>query len=90
MSKVTKLTLSMPRQVLKQAKSYARIHKTSISSIVTRLFESLNEPRGQKQNGVHGETTVLTKASLGIIPLSPKADKSDLISDALTEKHRKR
>jgi Family of unknown function (DUF6364) len=91
MSKVTKLTLSVPSQILKQAKQYAKVHKTSISSIVTRLFESIYEPKRQeKLEDSARRIAVFTESSTGIISLSSRIRKSDLISDALLGKHRKR
>lgn len=88
MSKVTKLTLSMPVQILKQAKHYAQIHNTSISSIVTSLFKSFSEP--QKQESKIGGVASFTEASVGIISLSAKVEKPNLISEAISEKYRQK
>ena len=91
MNKLTKLTLSMPSQVLKEAKSYARIHKTSISSIVTKLFESFSQSDAKHKNEARTNRNVLfTDSSLGLISLPQKTDKAQLISDAVSEKFRKR
>ena len=89
MSKSTKLTLSMPSEILRQAKQYARVHKTSISAIVARLFESLYEarkpPKGEPERG-----TLFTKSSIGMISLPKQSQKWELIAEAVSEKYRKK
>lgn len=87
----TKLTLSVPENVVKLAKRYALQHKTSLSSIVSRLFRALLIlPEGpDKKDDEGAEAAILTEACVGIISHTEKS-KSDLISDALAERYSKK
>ena len=90
MNKVSKLTLSVPKQVLRHAKNYARIHNTSISSIVTKLFESIYEEVSiRKSKAKSIGNALITDSSVGIISLPQKTSKTQLISNAVSEKFRK-
>jgi hypothetical protein len=87
MNRTTKLTLSIPFPTVKRARIYAKRQRTSISSLVTRLFESLDRRTSEKDRTEKG--AILTQSSLGIISL-PAASKADLLSDAINGKHSKR
>lgn len=91
MSKTTKLTLSVPVGVVMLAKRYAMQHGTSLSSMVTRLFQALLVlPEGPKNGGAErGKSAVLTESCIGVISL-PKKDKRDLISEAIVAKYSKK
>lgn len=45
----TKLTLRLDENMIKKAKSYAKKQKTSLSQLVSKYFQSLNnQPEGQQ------------------------------------------
>jgi len=84
-SRAKKLTLLLPEDIIRVAKNYAKAHSTSISALVTKLFEGMHANQLDKaQNGPPSRAS-LTASSTGIIRLS-KANKADLISEALGTK----
>ncbi len=90
MSHTTKLTLSVPEDAIGWAKAYAKRHQTTVSALVTRLFQSLEE--GTKESERLRRRRVATPISdscVGLISV-PKTNKADLISKALADKYRRR
>lgn len=77
-----KLTLSVPERILKQARTYAKTHQTSISSIVSSIFDSLQKT-GNKENQSFAP---LTQSLVGILTPPTGTRKADLISEALMTK----
>ena len=82
--KSKKLTLLIPEDMVRAAKIYAKDHDTSISALVTRLFEafSFSEKTMHKQNSKQNR---ITASSLGMIKIK-KTPKEDLISNALQDR----
>ncbi len=82
-----KLTLSVPEEAVKRAKAYARRHHTSVSALVTRLFQALESRlQSPSQAQHHPKAATLTERNLGLISL-PLNKKADLISEALLHRH---
>lgn len=79
--KSKKLTLFVPENVVCLAKKYAKQHGTSISTLVTRLFESIKSDKREKHSS-NKASAVITSSSIGLVKLSGR-NKGDLISDAL-------
>lgn len=78
----SKLTLSIPKQVLKEAKSYSKKTRQPLSQLVSRYFLALS----------HQETSVKhiapkTAQVTGLIKASEKKDK-DVLLEALLEKYK--
>lgn len=87
MNRTTKLTLSIPLPIVKRARIYAKRQRTSISSLVARLFESLEGDKSDISQA--SKAAVLTRSSVGIISL-PVSLKADLLSDAINWKYLKK
>jgi len=83
---MAKLTLSIPLKSVKAARKYAKSRRTSISSLVTRLFQSFESSERRESER---RLTPITHSCLGIITL-PRIKKADLISEALAIKHLKK
>lgn len=56
-----KLTLSVDETAIKRARRYSKRHKTSISELVTRFLESLEE-------GGEGVSTPIVDSLRGVLP----------------------
>lgn len=79
----TKLTLSADRNLIRQAKQLAKKRGTSLSAMFDRfirsvvLHEELSEAPGP-----------LTAQALGLVDLPEDKTDSDLLEEALAERHR--
>lgn len=82
-----KLTLALPEQTIRRAKAYARRHRTSVSALVTRFFDSVQKAREPDQRISEG--AVITESSVGMVHL-PLKKKSQLIAEALADKYSSR
>jgi hypothetical protein len=82
---MTKLTLSVDENVVREAKRYAAAKRTTVSRIVSNLFESLAEP-AKLNTKVHGP---LTRRLLGMASNGKTEFRSAkvLLANALIEKH---
>jgi hypothetical protein len=90
MRRTSKLTLSVPEDVIRRAKAYARLHQTTVSALVTRLFQSLKEDTKQFDRARRRrEAALVTDSCVGLISV-PEANKADLISQAIADKYRRR
>ena len=77
----TKLTLTINRDVIEQAKAYASRNRRSISSLVESYLAFL--AAGQRQPVPIGPITSSLK---GIVHVEQDVDYRDLIADAVIEK----
>jgi len=79
----TKLTLKLQKEVIDQAKSYAREHQVSLSLLVENYFKFL---AGKKQH-TDFELSPTVKELSGIIDLPENFDPKKEYADYLTEKY---
>lgn len=78
---MTKLTLSMDKAVIAQAKKIAQARHTSVSAMVTQFIQSVAAPKRKLKLGP------LTRRVSGLIKLPPGKDYKELVSDALAQRH---
>lgn len=79
----TKLTLSIPKKVLRGAKTYSQKTHQPLSQLVTHYFSVLIQ--SFKKNDPHGVTPRVQNIT-GIVRSSESAE--DLLFDALTKKYK--
>lgn len=82
---MNKLTLSIPPATLRRAKAYAKRHHTSVSALVTQLFDSIARDNADAE----APRGAVTASIIGLIEL-PRSSKADLLSSAITDKHLRR
>lgn len=82
---MTKLTLSVDEEVVREAKRYASARRTTVSQIVSNLFRSLAPPV-RRTPGIRGPQTrrLLGLASKG---KTERRSAKALLADALAAKH---
>ena len=78
----TKLTLKLNRETIEQAKKYARQNDLSLSKMVEKYFESLNNNLDKNNN------TKLVHELSGIIKINEKIDYKDERMNRLVEKYK--
>jgi hypothetical protein len=78
---MAKLTLSVDKDVVTEAKRYAKANNTSVSALFTNFVLSLNAPRRRMKIGP------LTRKLTGIMKLPPGKDFREVLTDALMEKY---
>ncbi len=83
----SKLTLSIKRNIIEQAKEYAADQGRSLSNIVEEYLKSVSE---KKDVGTHKKLHPLVEELSGSVKL-PDSDVNykELLGDALLEKHLK-
>ncbi|WP_339815157.1 DUF6364 family protein [uncultured Imperialibacter sp.] len=79
----TKLTLNLDKEVIKQAKLYARSHKISLSKLIESYLLSLTD-RSSKA----GEITPLVRSLSGVIKIDGDFDYKEGYTDYLLEKYK--
>ena len=79
----TKLTLNLDKNVIEQAKEYARSHKISLSRLIESYLASLVSKQSQDI-----EITPLVKSLSGIIELDKDFDHKTGYTDYLIEKYK--
>jgi hypothetical protein len=79
----TKLTLKLQKEVIEQAKIYAREHQVSLSLLVENYFKFL---AGKKQQS-NSELSPMVKELSGIIDLPENFDLKTEYADYLVEKY---
>jgi hypothetical protein len=77
-----KLTLSMDEKDIRSARRLAREHRTSISSMFSRLVRAM--ARGKVKAG---DLPPQTRKLSGLIALPRRKSERELIEEALLEKH---
>jgi hypothetical protein len=79
----TKLTLKLDHRVIKKAKEYARLHNTSLSSMIESYLQKIID------GNVEGETiTPLVKSLSGIINLPKDFDQKNSYSKFIGNKYK--
>jgi hypothetical protein len=79
----TKLTLKLDHRVIKKAKEYARLHNTSLSSMIENYRQKIID------GNVEGETiTPLVKSLSGIINLPKDFDQKNSYSKFIGNKYK--
>jgi hypothetical protein len=80
----TKLTLSMDKNIIEQAKKYARRKNTSLSNLIENYLVSVTK------NSDEGESTIspLVKSLSGVIKLDKKANPKKQYTDFLAKKYK--
>lgn len=79
----TKLTVKLNKEVIERAKSYASMHKVSLSKMIESYLDSLTKPAPEDI-----EITPLVKNLSGVIHLEDNADVKSDYTNYLTEKYR--
>ena len=79
----TKLTLSVDKAIIKRAKSYAKAHKISLSSIIESYLDTLT-----KNKDSDDQITPLVSSLSGVIDLPADYDLKDDYAKYLLEKYK--
>jgi hypothetical protein len=80
----TKLTLNIDRDVVENAKIYAKDTKRSISKLVEEYLSSISKKNVKNNDRPLGP---ITKELVGIIKIDKNIDYKELLSEALMEKY---
>jgi len=83
--RLTKLTLSADRDLIKEAKKLAEKEGTSLSSMFSRFLQALLS--GRRRRFKPGP---ITRRATGLIKLPPGKSDRELLEDALSEKYEDR
>ncbi|WP_010178821.1 DUF6364 family protein [Aquimarina agarilytica] len=79
----TKLTLSLDKSVIEQAKKYAKSNKTSLSKLIESYLASLNKRKEHSE-----EITPLVESLSGVIDLNNAENTTDDYGNFLMEKYK--
>lgn len=79
---MSKLTLSIDKEIIKKAKKLAKEQGTSVSSMFSRLIQSM-----AKTNHQTPEIGPLTRELSGIMNVPTKKSPDEILSESLLEKH---
>jgi hypothetical protein len=79
----TKLTLNVDKNVIEQAKEYAKLHKISLSRLIESYLSSLNVKKDKEI-----EITPLVKSLSGVIKLENDFNYKESYTDYLIEKYK--
>jgi hypothetical protein len=80
----TKLTLSIDKSIIEEAKKYARKRNTSLSNLIENYLVSVTE----KSKGETNEITPLVKSLSGVLKLDNQAKHKKMYGDYLANKYR--
>lgn len=78
-----KLTLNVDKNVIEQAKEYAKSHKISLSRLIESYLSSLNAKKDREI-----EITPLVKSLSGVIKLENDFNYKESYTDYLIEKYK--
>lgn len=78
-----KLTLSLDKSIIENAKNYAKSNNISLSKLIESYLKTLIE---QKRSEVH--ITPLVESLSGVISLDENVDVKDAYTDYLIEKYK--
>lgn len=81
----TKLTLSLDKEIIEQAKIYAKGTGRSLSEMVESYFKSLSTP--QRKNEDEDDAQKKLNRISGIVKLPPDYDEKAAVLNYLEEKH---
>ncbi|MBP7509598.1 MAG: hypothetical protein KA807_17425 [Prolixibacteraceae bacterium] len=79
----TKLTLNVDKNVIEQAKEYAKSHKISLSRLIESYLSSLNTKKDREI-----DITPLVESLSGVIKLENDFDYKESYTDFLIEKYK--
>jgi hypothetical protein len=79
----TKLTLNVDKNVIEQAKAYAKSHKISLSRLIESYLSSLNAKKDREI-----EITPLVRSLSGVIKLENDFNYKESYTDYLIEKYK--
>ena len=79
----TKLTLNVDKNVIEQAKEYAKTHQISLSRLIESYLSSLVDKKDRKI-----EITPLVESLSGVIELENDFNYKESYTDYLTEKYK--
>ena len=79
---MTKVTLSMEKTILQEAKKLAKARKTSVSAMISHFVHF-----AANAEGLPSKIGPLTRKVTGIGKLPPDKDYKELLTDALMEKY---
>jgi len=79
----TKLTLSIDKNVIEEAKEYAKSHKISLSRLIESYLSSLSNKKDREI-----EITPLVKSLSGVIKLDDDFNYRESYTDYLIEKYK--
>jgi hypothetical protein len=82
----TKLTLSLEKEVIEQAKIYAKGTGRSLSEMVESYFRSLTSKK-ENSNNEHNEIDERLKKITGIVSLPADFDEKKAVQEYLEEKY---
>ena len=80
----TKLTLTIDKSVIEDAKAYAKLHGKSLSQMIENYLRSLPKERGKQVISPN------VKKLIGVVKLPENFDYEKELSDALAEKYLKK
>lgn len=80
--RTAKLTLSVDKDLIRKAKRRAGAEGTSLSSMISRIFEAMLRTRDRKDR-----PGPLTGKATGLVRLPAGRSDRDLLEDALSEKY---
>jgi Family of unknown function (DUF6364) len=80
----TKLTLSMEKEVIEEAKRYAREKNTSLSRLIKTYLVSITRNKSEKDTDI----TPLVKSLSGVLSVEKKAHYKKEYSDYLQKKYK--
>ena len=79
---MTKLTLSVEKEVAEKAKEIAAANGTSVSSMFSRFVQSMAGARKRPR-----KVGPLTRKASGLVKLPPDKDYKELLTEALMERY---
>jgi len=80
----TKLTLTIEKQVIEEAKAYAKEKGQSLSDLVENYFKLLTQ---DKREISENELSPRTKRLRGILKVEPDFDYKQVLTDELSKKY---
>ena len=80
--RMSKLTLSADRELIRQAKKLAAENGTSVSAMFSNMLRAMG-----RTSGVQEPPAPLTRKATGLIRLPPGAEDERLLEDALAAKY---
>ena len=83
----TKLTLTLEKEVIQQAKAYAKNHGQSLSKMVENYFKIITEKEKNKYNLDENELSPRVKKLRGIISLDEEIDYKEVLIEELQKKY---
>ena len=83
----TKLTLTLDKEVIQEAKAYAKDHRQSLSKIVENYFKDITKKEKNTYNLDENELSPIVKKLRGSIPLDEDIDYKEVLIEELQKKY---